>query len=107
MQWYEQVCKEMKMKKRSCIVIIMAVLALVISLFGCDPEFGNFIEGEIVVFNNPGDVPIEDQFTVGYVMELPNNPTKTGYTFGGWYTDTSHSTSWDIDNDKIERTLTL
>jgi uncharacterized repeat protein (TIGR02543 family) len=31
----------------------------------------------------------------------PNHPTKTGYTFGGWYKDTSYSVLWDFTNNKV------
>ncbi len=40
-------------------------------------------------------------------MEFSNTPTKEGYTFGSWYTDTSYTTTWDIDNDRIEETFYL
>lgn len=39
-------------------------------------------------------------------IEVPTNPTKPGYTFGGWYTDAALTIPWDFNN-KVVNTLTL
>lgn len=39
-------------------------------------------------------------------IKVPTNPTKVGYTFGGWYTDAALTTPWNFNN-KVVNTLTL
>lgn len=40
------------------------------------------------------------------ILNVPTNPTKEGYTFGGWYTDAALTTPWNF-NHKVVNTLTL
>ena len=39
-------------------------------------------------------------------ITVPTNPTRSGYTFGGWYTDTALTNPWNF-NDKVTNALTL
>lgn len=39
-------------------------------------------------------------------LTVPTNPTRPGYTFGGWYTDAALTIPWNF-NDKVVNTLTL
>ncbi|NBI09558.1 hypothetical protein D1641_05915 [Colidextribacter sp. OB.20] len=42
----------------------------------------------------------------GKVRE-PSQPTRTGYTFGGWYREAACETAWDLDNDTVTEDITL
>ena len=35
------------------------------------------------------------------LINKPKDPTREGYTFGGWYTDNTFATEWNFDNDKM------
>ena len=37
----------------------------------------------------------------------PSDPTRTGYTFGDWYTDQSCTKAWNFDSDKVSDAMTL
>lgn len=37
----------------------------------------------------------------------PSNPTRTGYTFGDWYTDQSCTKAWNFESDKVSDAMTL
>lgn len=37
----------------------------------------------------------------------PSDPTRTGYTFGGWYTDQSCTKKWDFEKDTVSDAMTL
>ncbi len=37
----------------------------------------------------------------------PSDPEKTGYTFGGWYTDQSCTKKWDFEKDTVSDAMTL
>ena len=32
---------------------------------------------------------------------VPENPTREGYTFGGWYKEESCENKWDFNNDRL------
>ena len=40
-------------------------------------------------------------------IEKPENPTKSGYTFKGWYKDAALETEWDFDKDVVTADITL
>ena len=43
-----------------------------------------------------------------YPFRPPVAPTRSGYTFAGWYTDTTFATSWNFTNDTMpDHDLTL
>jgi len=61
----------------------------------------NFIENE--------GTPVGSQ-TLDYqslINESLTTTTRAGYSFAGWFTDTSYSTQWDFANDKIAGNMTL
>ena len=43
----------------------------------------------------------------GGKVEEPATPTKTGYTFAGWYKDSELETAWDFDTDTVTEPTTL
>ena len=43
----------------------------------------------------------------GDKISEPSAPTKTGYNFGGWYTDSNLTTEWNFASDKVEANITL
>ena len=62
----------------------------------------------IVSFNSNGGSNIEN-LSVEYDAKAvaPLNPTKTGYTFGGWYTDNATFQTFDFENTAITDDITL
>ena len=82
------------------IVGIAAILVLVIIGLQ-DPGF-------TITFDSKGgtDVPAQDQM-YGELLEVPEPPTREGYTFTGWYTDPACEVAWDLENGIIESDMTL
>ena len=59
--------------------------------------------------DNGADSPVPSA-TVSYgqtVSQPTPDPTKTGFTFGGWYADAGLTTPWDFVNDTITSNTTI
>ena len=81
--------------------ICIAVIILVVALELRDP-------GLTITFDSRGgtDVPSQTQM-VGDLLDIPEPPTREGYRFVGWYTDSICSDLWDLENRTIEKDMTL
>ena len=81
----------------ACIVVIVILVAL---------EMRN--PGFTITFDSRGgtDVPAQNQM-YGQLLEQPQPPTREGYAFTGWYTDTVCFELWDTGTDTIQSDMTL
>lgn len=62
-----------------------------------------------VSFNSNGGTavaPIKD-IVKGKKISKPADPQKKGYTFSGWYKESSLASKWDFDKDSVEKNITL
>jgi len=58
-----------------------------------DTQGGSTIEGVIVLYNT--------------MLQPPNDPTKTGSTFSGWYLDPACTVRWDFEQNTVKSEMTL
>ncbi len=58
------------------------------------------------VTNGGTDVAGQTVKTDAKITE-PSDPTRTGYTFGDWYTDQSCTKKWDFEKDTVSDAMTL
>ena len=81
----------------ACILVILAVVAL---------EMRN--PGFTISFDSKGgtDVPAQTQM-YGELLEVPEPPTREGYNFTGWHTDTACMVPWNVEERTIETDMTL
>ncbi|WP_416293426.1 InlB B-repeat-containing protein [Paenibacillus illinoisensis] len=56
--------------------------------------------------NGGSEVP-EQNVNYGDKMNKPDDPTKAGHTFAGWFTDTALSQAFDFNNTPVTTDLTL
>ena len=62
----------------------------------------------IVRFESNGGSEIEEQKVLfGETVVKPEDPTRDGYIFDGWYRDIDKSKSWDFDNDTVSGNMSL
>jgi uncharacterized repeat protein (TIGR02543 family) len=62
---------------------------------------------EVVTFEtNGGSRSFKKKIRYGDVLGMPRVPTRQGYAFAGWYTDSSFQDRWDF-NRQIDNSLTL
>ena len=81
----------------ACILVILAVVALEMR----DP-------GLTITFDSRGGTDVAAQKQMyGELLELPEPPTREGYTFTGWHTDTACLVLWNVEERTIETDMTL
>lgn len=66
----------------------------------------------IAVYNvafetNSGSAVDVQQVEDGSLLEKPEDPTRFGYTFGGWYQDIDLTIPWDFASDAVTKHITL
>jgi len=70
-------------------------------------DFG-YINPSTVKFDSQGGNPIDTQkISYGGKVTKPANPSKTGYTFGGWYKEAAYTNEWNFDTDTVTSEITL
>ncbi|MCB2293547.1 M4 family metallopeptidase [Clostridium algoriphilum] len=61
-----------------------------------------------VKFNSQGGTAVTSKTTAyNSTITAPSSPTKTGYTFGGWYKEAGCSNAWNFATNKVIANTTL
>lgn len=84
-------------------MIIGGIAAIVLLVL-----YGVAHNGYTVTFDSKGgtDVPAQEAMYADYVIE-PEDPTREGYVFTGWYSDENCIYLWDMENGQISQSMTL
>jgi len=95
------------------------VLSSVTSIIeaGQDPTESAIIEQAVEDFLNPtytvtfdsqgGSAVTSQTVNHGGLVTEPADPTRKGYTFGGWYKESGCTNAWDFDTDTVISDVTL
>lgn len=61
-----------------------------------------------VTFESAGGSEVPDQIVqYGEKIQEPEEPTREGYTFNGWYSDLDKTDLWDFNADTVQGNMTL
>ena len=84
-------------------IIVFGIAEIVVIVL-----YGVANNGYVVTFDSKGgtDVPSQDAMYADYVIE-PEDPTREGYEFTGWYSDENCIYLWDMENGQISQSMTL
>ena len=84
-------------------IIVFGIAAIIVLVL-----YGVANNGYVITFDSKGgtDVPSQDAMYADYVIE-PENPTREGYVFTGWYSDENCIYLWDMENGQIAQSMTL
>jgi len=85
------------MKRSLLFTMPLLILFILVSTIGCDMA-GPEIEEKVSVTFYTDDIMQIKSVIVGERVTAPSAPTKTGYTFAGWYTNQSYTTAWNFSN---------
>ena len=102
------------MKKFRFLLALLCATA-VFTLASCKPEEQDPIEPPVteveeftVTFStNGGSEVASKKVESGKKVAKPADPTKTGYTFVGWFKDANLTTAWNFDNDTVSANTTI
>lgn len=73
-----------------------------------DPGQPNGITLHTVTFNSNGGSDVPEQIRANAAATKPADPTRSGYDFGGWYTDEAFTTEYTFtESEKVTQALTL
>lgn len=101
---YRGLYRHVKISVKALDWIIGACIAVILIVFALEMRSPGFA----VTFDSKGgtDVPSQQQM-YGQLLELPEPPTREGYTFTGWYKDYACNEKWNVETEKIESEVTL
>ena len=87
-----------------CLTIVLIVFALFGFMLGCSSE----PKIHQVTFDSNGGSAVQSvNVTDGARIEKPNDPTKPGYSFKGWYRENTCQHEWNFSTDVVTADLTL
>ena len=96
--------KYVKISVKTLDVIIVTCLVVIVLLVALDLRNPGFT----ITFDSRGGTDVVSQNQMyGELLEVPEEPTREGYEFTGWYIDAACEELWEEDEDKIETDITL
>lgn len=96
--------KHVKISVKTLDTIIVACIAVIVILVALDLRNPGFT----ITFDSRGGSDIAPQNQMyGELLTVPEDPTREGYEFTGWYVDYACDDAWDEAEDIIETDITL
>ncbi len=84
-------------------IIVICIIAIIFLLI-----LGLRSPGFTITFDSRGGTDVAPQKRMyGELLEEPEEPTREGYEFSGWYKDYACDFLWDMENDVVETEITL
>lgn len=92
---------KISVKALDCIIVACIAVIIIATIVGLQNP------GLTVTFDSRGGTDVAAQ-KVEYdsLLELPQPPTREGYSFDGWYLDPACGTRWD-ENNRVQQDMTL
>ena len=96
--------KHVKISVKTLDIIIVTCIMVIVILVALDLRTPGFT----IVFDSKGgtDVTAQNQM-YGELLEVPDDPTREGYVFTGWYIDSACQELWEESEYIIESDITL
>lgn len=96
--------RHVKISVKTLDIIIVTCLAVIVLLVALDLRNPGFT----ITFDSKGGTDVAPQNQMyGELLNVPENPTREGYVFDGWYIDPACDELWKTDEYIIECDRTL
>lgn len=96
--------KHVKISVKTLDIIIVSCIAVIVILVALDLRNPGFT----ITFDSKGGTDVAPQNQMyGDLLEVPEEPTREGYEFTGWYLDHACDDAWEEEEDIIECDITL
>jgi len=96
--------KHVKISVKALDAIIVTCIVLIIVLVALDLRNPGFT----ITFDSKGGTDVVPQNQMyGQLLDVPEDPTREGYEFSGWYVDHACDEMWNEEEDIIEGDITL
>ncbi len=96
--------KHVKISVKTLDFIIVSCIAVIIILVALDLRNPGFT----ITFDSRGGTDVAPQNQMyGELLTVPEDPTREGYEFTGWYIDSACDDAWEEQEDVIEGDITL
>ncbi|MBQ2705913.1 MAG: InlB B-repeat-containing protein [Agathobacter sp.] len=96
--------KHVKISVKTLDRIIVGCIAVIVILVALDLRNPGFT----ITFDSKGGTDVAPQNQMyGELLDVPEDPTREGYEFSGWYLEPSCDELWEEETDIIESDLTL
>jgi uncharacterized repeat protein (TIGR02543 family) len=96
--------KHVKISVKALDFIIVSCIAVIIILVALDLRNPGFT----ITFDSRGGSDVDPQNQMyGELLDIPDDPTREGYEFKGWYIDYACDDAWNEQEDIIEGDITL
>ena len=96
--------KHVKISVKTLDRIIVGCIAVIVILVALDLRNPGFT----ITFDSKGGTDVVPQNQMyGELLEVPEDPTREGYIFTGWYTEYSCEEVWDEAEDIVDSDITL
>lgn len=102
------------MKKKWKVILLIVLMLPCIFLFnGCNCSADD-TEDQLATYTVHFYTDSDESFNYpiqevqrGKLLTRPTNPTKAGYSFLGWFTDTERINLWKFESDRVYSDMTL
>ena len=96
--------KHVKISVKTLDIIIVACIVVILLVVAFDLRNPGFT----ITFDSKGGTDVAPQNQMyGELLKTPEEPTREGYEFTGWYLDHACDEEWNQDEDIIESDFTL
>ncbi len=96
--------KHVKISVKTLDIIIVTCIVVIVLLVAVNLRNPGFT----ITFDSKGGTDVAPQNQMyGQLLEVPENPTREGYVFAGWYIDFACEELWEEEEDIVECDMTL
>lgn len=92
---------------KKTLLFILSLSLIILTLFGCSLVNTGASQYLVEFYSDDGSAVSSITVNNGDLIPPPTAPTKTGFTFDGWYKDSGLTAKWDFSKDIVAENIIL